>query len=118
VQSRKFWSHLTRKEIEKLNKTSPDANEAGTHRDLNGPQAHANLISSRSDGVGDGGEPGGRAVAGSDARAAPPHEVQLQARQAPHPHRYRNPPPCSSSSVGGRWVQTFAVECNGRSLAP
>jgi len=44
-------------------------------------------------GSGDGGESGGCAVTGSDARAAPPHEVQLQARQAPHPHRYGRPSP-------------------------
>ena len=49
--------------------------------------------SSRCGGGGDGGESGGCAVTGSDARAAPPHEVQLQARQAPHPHRYGRPSP-------------------------
>jgi len=54
--------------------------------------------SSRCGGGGDGGESRGRAFSGSDARTAPPHEVQLQARQAPHPHRYGRPSPSSSSS--------------------
>ena len=52
--------------------------------------------SSRCGGGGDGGESGGCAVSGSDARTAPPHEVQLQARQASHPYRYGRPSPSSS----------------------
>jgi len=64
------------------------------------PPTHAapSLNSSRCGGGGDGGESRGRAFSGSDARTAPPHEVQLQARQAPHPHRYGRPSPSSSSS--------------------
>jgi hypothetical protein len=113
----------TRKESEKPTRPTQPA-KASTHRERpqRPHQAHANLSSSRcgGGGGGDGGQPGGRAVAGSDARAAPPHEVQLQARQAPHPHRYRDPSTPllhSSSSAGGRWIQAFAftgaVGCRG-----
>jgi hypothetical protein len=70
------------------------------------PRPNPRGIARGSDGVP---EPGGRAVPGSHARAAPPHEVQLQARQAPHPRRSVRVPPLLRSS--------FSCPCPGQDLA-
>ncbi|RZR92059.1 hypothetical protein BHM03_00020290 [Ensete ventricosum] len=43
----------------------------------------------------------GRAVAGSHDGAPPPHEVRLQARQAPHSHRFYISP------ATARWISRF-----------
>ena len=95
------------------------------HHACDAPNARELSSFSFSGGGGDGGEPGGRAVAGSDARAAPPHEVQLQARQAPHPHRYgvdRSFPipyfqPSSSPALRG-FVVLATPEGQGHRLSP